>query len=292
METGNHPLVDFILRGRTQNRLPRENFGRPALVVHVYHLDVLSNLTHYAQNFPAGAEVFVTYPDGFDEDEVASVRSAFADARFVPVANWGQDIGALFQLSRQVDFSRFDLVCKIHTKRGELKPTKWRDTLLQGILGNADLVQGIMRSFADQPRLLLAGTRQLFLYGPAYIGANQPTLNRLYGEDIGPFDSLHEEWGFFGGTCFWVRGHTLAHIMTRLDERDFSSTAYRIDGSVAHAVERMFGLMVTLRDGLVRLNDAEDPSQFEIAGADFPETGLKAKIKLEHVLDAVLLPPS
>lgn len=289
LPAGVPPLVDFLTRGRARGWRAREKQGRAALVVHVFHLDVLADLTGYAANFPAGADRFVTCPDSFGEAELARIAKALPGARIVQVPNAGQDVGAMLALDAKVDLTRYDLICKMHSKKGEKEPARWRHALLRGILGSRAQVEQILEAFERDPRLTLVGARQLYLHGPSNMWKNADNLAALFGKRIGDFDFLKQDWGFIGGTCFWIRGDAFAELRDALAAVKFKAAAYVNDGTIAHSIERMFGLIATLRGGRVMLCDASEPETLEIVSG-FPANGRRERVMVSEMLKDIVYP--
>jgi len=263
-----------------------------ALVVHVFHLDTLPDLTRYAANFPEGADQFVTCPDTFDERQITIIRNAFPEAQIVKVPNSGQDVGALFSLTERVDLNCYEVICKIHSKKGEKEPKRWRQALLQGVLGSKVQVKSILEAFRTDPKLMLAGPRQLYLHGPSNLWKNAETLERVFGDLIASFDYKNESWGFFAGTCFWIRGSALNDIRRRTTQNLFSNGPYVNDGTVAHCTERLFGMIASIRDGRILLCDVEKPDRIEIIESEFPSSEPRAKVDILSLLERINLPGS
>lgn len=290
IETGKNPLIDYLERGQKEGRQPHPAVGQIALIVHVFHLDVVSDILSYVGNFPEDADRFVTHPDTLSADAVRFLERSFSGAVLVPVPNAGQDLGALIALARRHDLTRYTAICKIHTKKGTKEPERWRHALLRGTLGSRNQVAQTIRAFQDDPNLMLSGPQQLYLHGPTYIWKNAVTLRETFGDVLGGFDVEREDWGFIGGTCFWMSSKVLEQVLEATCEIEFSTSAYTDDGTIAHALERLFGLMPTLLGGKVRLVDVEAPDQSATIGPGFPESELREMRMLSDLLRDLDLP--
>lgn len=244
-----------LAKAQAQKAVSAEISDKFALVIHAFHLDVLHDLVQYVANFPEHADQYVTFPESFSVDEKAVVKNAFPRARAVPVKNAGQDIGALFSLMESCDFKKYSFICKIHTKKGAKEPEKWRSTLLRGVLGSKNQVKKTILKFQSNKNIKIAGAKELFLYGPKNIFANAVTIKKTFGELVKEFDFQSKDWGFFAGTCFWVRTDLLLTLQDQMRLVDFKPAAYVNDGTPAHAVERMFGMLATIQSGTTLLND-------------------------------------
>lgn len=253
-----------------------------ALIVHVWHLDTLDDLSAACDNFPAEADRFVTFADSLPPEDRKRIADRFAGAQLVAVRNVGQDVGALMQLMDQVDLGRYGFVCKIYSKKGSKMPEAWRRTLLGGVLGSRRQVDQIVAGFREDPQVMLAGARQLFLYGPAYLWKNADGIDDLAGPLLQGFDFRSRDWGFVAGTCFWIRTRILLRLKAL--QIDWQPGAYVNDGTPAHVLERMFGMLVAIDGGTVLLSDQRDSEAPPQPVTGFPESLSRERIPITETL--------
>ncbi|WP_167767252.1 glycosyltransferase [Jannaschia formosa] len=284
-----NPLVDYLTWGQEAGWKARPNQGRAALVVHVFHLDTLSDLAAYSANFPDDADQLVTCPDDFDAETLDLIAKALPRAQIVPVPNAGQDAGALIALARKIDLTCYDVICKIHSKKGAKEPARWRHALLRGVLGSRSQVDRILRAFETDPRLTLAGARQLYLHGPSNMRKNNENFGTLFGGMAGDFDYMTADWGFIAGTCFWIRSAALEEIRRALGPIEFQPSAYTDDGTIAHSIERGFGMVAALRGGRTLLSDVSDLERVEVVEA-FPADGRREQVVVSQMLPNIAFP--
>lgn len=266
-----------------------------ALIVHVWHLDVLADMIEAVDNLPEATDQYVSIPSVFGAAERERVAAAFPRARQITVENVGRDVGALFQLMSQVDLSRYAFVCKIHTKKGPNMPSEWRRALLDGVLGSKQQVHNIIDRFRADPMVMMAGSRQLFLHGPSCLDQNAEGMLATFGKTIGDFDLHRGDWGFVAGTCFWIRTSILTELAAC--NPDFQRDIGVPDGTLAHATERMFGLSATLRRGKVLLQDLRFADRLPDVEQGFPSTLPRRKTSLSAILtplaaNMILKPPT
>lgn len=278
-EGGGAPAQPAAIRPAAQGRAVATDH---ALVVHVWHLDVVQELADAAARLPYQIDQFVTLPSHFAETERQQIAGAFPRARLIQVENLGQDIGALFQLMKQVDLGRYAFICKIHTKKGPNMPNEWRRALLDGVLGSERQASHIIERFRAEPRVMMAGARQLYVHGPAYIYQNAALIEGAFAPVLKGFPFLDRDWGFVAGTCFWIRTAILTDLARHVPP--FAASDYQSDGTLAHAIERMFGLMVRLKDGHVLLQDLAVPQRLPDEEKSFPSNLPKQPINLLKIL--------
>lgn len=241
-----------------------------ALIIHVWHLDTLDDLSAYVAHFTPNADRLVTYPDSFSPKLRETIAEKLPGASYFPVKNMGQDVGALFQLMDQVDLSVYAFICKIHTKKGRSMPDDWRRALLGGVLGSNEQVEHIVKTFREDMDVQLAGARQLYLHGSTNLGLNTTEIEKTFGDLINDFDFRERDWGFIAGTCFWIRTDALLRIRDCPIVLEVADT-YVPDGTIGHAAERMFGMNVELSGGKVMLQDLRFPDSMPEVEPHFPD---------------------
>lgn len=224
-----------------------------ALILHIWHIDTVEEIRRHVDFFPDETDQFVTFSNDIDSAQRSYIERSFPHARLFPVKNIGQDFGALLQLRTMVDLSKYDFLCKIHSKKGLKEPEEWRKTLLQGVSSSSHHVGHIIEYFRNFPNILIAGSRHLYLYGPKNLFKNGPNIENLFGSILNDFDFRKEDWGFIAGSCFWFRRSILDAIAQC--PIDFEEASYTDDGLSAHALERMFGMVATIMGGQILLSD-------------------------------------
>lgn len=261
-----------------------------ALIIHAFHLDVLDDLAIHVANFPKNADQYVTFPEDFSDAKRAAIKSAFPKATAVAVPNVGQDIGALLSLMDKISLSQYGFICKIHTKKGNKKPREWRLALLRGVLGSQAQVKRTIELFQTDPNVKLAGSRQLYLHGPSNLWSNAENIRGMFGDLIMDFDYKSKDWGFFGGTCFWIRTDILIAIRDQMRRIELKPAAYVDDGTPAHAAERMFGMLPVAKGGKIILNDVIDLDARSTETKAFPPDLPQERVSIVSLLDKLKLP--
>ncbi|AXQ96024.1 DUF616 domain-containing protein (plasmid) [Cereibacter azotoformans] len=273
-----NPLLHYERHGRAEGRGTTARGGQAgyAVIVHAYHPDCFADLGHYLGCFPPEVDRYVSYPAGSEQHSEARIREVFPGAIPVEVVNVGQDVGAFVQVMEQIDRSRYAFFCKIHSKGGNKLPAVWREALFEGTVGTPERVAQFAKLFREDPKILLGGPRELFLHGPSYLMGNGGDIQRILskagiGADAGKqkgFDPAARDWGFFAGTFFWLRAEVADLLLTQVSGKDFKAEAMRRDGQLAHAVERLFGILPRAMGGRVALASCRDtlaaPEVFEV----------------------------
>ena len=148
-----------------------------AAVVHLFYNEQWQELATYLRNIRHEFSLFVTVPD-FSQAS-GFVLSDFPAAQVVRVPNVGRDVAPFIRLLP--DLQRFDVVCKIHTKRNIGTSDLWRKELQRGVLGSRQIVNLILRAFDSHPDMVLAGPKPLYLDGPTYMFGSRLLLEKYFG---------------------------------------------------------------------------------------------------------------
>lgn len=237
----------------------KENFSKPlvreaaiAVILHLYYLDLWDELSLYLDNISEAFDLYISVTKRFNSTDLDRILARYPRAKVWMVENRGRDIAPFLEIAEKILPLGYQAVCKIHTKKSHhLKSGKgwrpeegdtWRTRLLAQLLGTKKIVRDITTSFKLNPRLGIIGPGfDLMKYQDA-VGANQNQVqylqNRLKIQ-------LTENFNFFGGSMFWFRPDAIKNILDlRLSFNDFSNETGQIDGTLAHAIERIFNLAV------------------------------------------------
>ena len=264
LEKGQDVLSHYLTIGRDKGfarfdlRVSRVDRMKVAVIAHLYYDDLWSQLAQALLNIPVVFDLYVTIPSDRVERLSRKVLSAFPHAQVITAMSEGRDIGPFFQaLAAIANIASYDAICKIHTKKGITEPDVWRYILLQSVLGSPRLVADIMRTFQTNSQVGFVGPKDLYISGPKFIGPNGPNVSSL-AEILYPHYDASANWGFFAGSVFWFRPMLLMKLAHYVNQKlSFEMDNSRNDGQIAHALERMIGMIASLEGLEVGLADLE-----------------------------------
>lgn len=230
----------------------RRDAQRAALVLHLFHDDVALDLIERVKGLGADVDVIATGPRL--SQAVASSLAGLPRADWVETRNHGFDVAPFLSVIQLLERRGYDLVCKLHTKRGNSGfGRQWREALLDSLIGSAADVTAIVEAFAVTPDLAMVGPAGLYLSAAANMTANADRVRRL-APLVFPALDLPADWGFFAGTMFWTRvAHLKPFGRIGSDAEGWEDGGKLRDGGIAHAVERLFGLIPVAAGGSVGL---------------------------------------
>lgn len=262
------PWLSRVIRapgpGKGQQALAGET--RVALHVHGFFEDALADIrTRLAGNLTA-PDLFISVAD---DTARARAEHLFADGpcrvkAISVVPNAGRDLGP-FLTGFGPDLVRdYDVIGHVHTKRSSHTDpaviARWVELLLSGTLGGnraGATMDRILATMAAEPHIGLVFPDDPNIMGWTRNSGWGETLNERLG--LGP---LPEHFNFPVGNMFWMRAEVLKPFVDLgLDWSDYPPEPLPADGTMLHALERLFGiaplaldraLAVTCTDGLSR----------------------------------------
>jgi lipopolysaccharide biosynthesis protein len=223
--------------------------ARIAVVVHVFYEDLLGELLRELANLDAPFDLIITNATGHPIN-VSHELSLARSTHTFDVPNHGRDILPLVMLINAGVLDGYELVLKIHTKKSQWRSAhgdllgdgeKWRASFLSELLGSTDNVSAILRNFEESPNLGIV-TSDGNLLGADFWGGDREISRALLRRLELDLD-VHE-LQFAAGSMYWIRAFVLQGLFAlHLSPEDFEEEAGQVDGTTAHALERMIGVL-------------------------------------------------
>ncbi|HET7724197.1 MAG TPA: rhamnan synthesis F family protein [Propionibacteriaceae bacterium] len=226
---------------------------RTAALLHLYYDELTDDLMDRVDLLPGEVHVVVTTTDEQRRASIETRLSARArqyshEVRVLP-SNRGRDISAL--LVGCADVLRdpsYDLVVKLHGKRSvqdDVNASGWfRRHLLDNLFPDASGTAGLYEWFSADPQLGIAVPPVIHMYYPtmghAWLGnrALAESLAERLGVTV-PLDD-HTPVAPYGSMFVARREALEPWLSLGLTWEDFPEGAAYADGTLAHAIERMF----------------------------------------------------
>ncbi len=214
---------------------------RPCVVIHAWYLEELGELLAQLKGSALVCRLLITTAPEHRPRVHALLRDAGLDGEILPFANHGRDILPFLHVANLLLQQGEDIVLKLHTKRSThmTQGAQWREEMLQQLLLDGHATQAVT-AFQKDPALGLLAPHGHLLPVRDYLGANAGSLARLRAR-LG-LDVEVESAQFSAGSMFWVRLAALRPLLdAHLAPAAFEAEAGQIDGTLAHAVERVLG---------------------------------------------------
>ncbi|MGV8960562.1 MAG: glycoside hydrolase family 99-like domain-containing protein [Stenotrophomonas sp.] len=214
---------------------------RPCVVIHAWYMDVLSELLAQLKHSGLACRLVITTTHENCSQVEDALRNASLEGEVAVFPNHGRDILPFLHLANRLLEEGEDVVLKLHTKRSThmREGEQWREELLHQLLAEGRGPQAI-QAFEQNPRLGMLAPEGHLLQVSDYLGANTSSLVRLHVRLGLSGDPLRGR--FSAGSMFWVRLAALRPLLdAHLYGSEFEAESAQIDGTTAHAVERLLG---------------------------------------------------
>jgi lipopolysaccharide biosynthesis protein len=221
---------------------------RVAAAVHVHFPELLPELLEELANVGVPFDLLVTNSSGAPLGTIEP--PPFAKSVWVfDVPNRGRDILPLVLLVNAGILDRYELVLKVHTKKSQWRAehvmsgdgAQWRTDLTSALMGSRENVATILDAFAADPELGLV-TADGNLLGTEYWGGDREIARALLRRL--ELDIDEHELRFAAGSMYWVRAFVLQGLFgLHLSPEDFELEVGQVDGTTAHALERIMGIV-------------------------------------------------
>lgn len=224
---------------------------RVGVMAHVFYPDLLDEL---AQALAAMPVPYVLMVSVVDDDAQAAARQRLSPLPHLQalhvrtVANRGRDLAPLIVTFRE-DVLALDVVAHWHTKKSLYTGSErqdWRHYLTTSLFGSTRRIGWILGMFQAEPRLGIVYPES---FGGVPLWAHTWLSNlqacRELGQRLGISIDAAAYIDFPAGSMFWARVEALRPLYTLgLSLQDFPEERGQIDGTLQHALERMFVAVV------------------------------------------------
>ncbi len=220
------------------------------MLIHVFYVELLDELLDSIRQIPVPFDVIITNASAAAVSvDAARIGGLVQQVRVLPVPNHGRDILPMISVVNAELLEPYELVLKLHTKKSEWRAAheqldgsgeQWRGQLLEQLVGDSAQIERILAAFVSDPALGIV-TADGSLAGTEHWGGNQPAVEELLlRAEIRAPQTLK----FAAGSMYWSRGFLLSGLFAlELDAQDFEPEQGQIDGTTAHAVERVIGVL-------------------------------------------------
>lgn len=238
------------MNGKIAERaMDRKSASLPMIFVHVHYPEVWEEMAcEIAQLCDIPFGLVLTHSG---EAPLARPQTpCLAFYKEIVTANRGRDVLPFLQALR-ADLPPFEVGLKLHTKRSPHRHdgAQWRQFLTASLLEhNAAVPQqkgpGAYHLMVEEPRIGIIAPQGHLLPLLGRVALNGPSMARMLaaiGIDM-PLTEL-DTYRFAASTMFWFRREALASFINPALDELFETEASQLDGTAAHAAERLFSLV-------------------------------------------------
>ncbi|MFN4058684.1 MAG: rhamnan synthesis F family protein [Roseinatronobacter sp.] len=234
------PVIDAAALAQTGQEV--------AIVLHLFYREMWDEFLPIlrAQLFPFDLIILLT--EGAPEAEIrASIVQDFPGAHIWTFPNHGRDILPFLHLAQSGALARYKAVCKLHTKRSPHRAdgAQWRQALVEGVLGDPDATQRALTAFLADPRAALWVADGHRISGAEWWGPNKARARALLERFHLDATAWSDHLEFAAGSIYWMKASALTTLAALpVSASDFEPEMGQVDGTTAHALERVLGLVL------------------------------------------------
>lgn len=224
-----------------------------AVHLHLFYLDMLPEIASYLNNIPCTFDLFVSIPEivNYDTKELQESLSNIKHIGTITIKttpNRGRDIAPML-CTFKAELQKYDFMLHIQTKKSpqDNSLVGWRRFVLNHLLHSKDAVAYILQCLNENVGII-APPDYIFCYDATGWTQNlqqaQKVINRSKVDICLENDVPTVK--FPQGSMFWCKTDYLKDLFNiEWDYNDFEPEPLPLDGSVAHALERLFFLWGT-----------------------------------------------
>lgn len=228
-----------------------------AVVCHIFYHSIVDEMVALIAGLDVSADLIFTLTDREGSGEIAArLAKRWPRAAVLRFPNRGRDILPFVTLINSGKLDGYAAVLKLHTKRSlhRRDGDTWRRRVMEPLF---HAPRAIIEWFERGPASGLVAADGAFLVGDRHWGPNLARGRELAAR-LG-IDVDRITLGFPAGSMYWISPVILREIgHLDLDSADFEAELGQLDGTTAHAIERLIGVigeakrlrMVEVRDVL------------------------------------------
>lgn len=226
-----------------------------AIAVNLYYED---NIERYFSNLDRLCNEYVIYIISSKQiilDKAGEYFKGNSNIKLLKKENRGRDVSALLVSFREIAL-KYKYICFIHDKKAkndllEEDVNNWIKNLWENVIATKEYVNNILQMFEGNPDIgMLVPPEPLgecfaAWYGDAW-GPNFNITVQLCEElNVVDCNLDKDKYPITLGTVFWARTQCLSKLLLKeWTYEDFPEEPMPVDGTISHAIERIWGYVV------------------------------------------------
>jgi len=233
--------VDAII---AENNARFTKTSKSIIVVHLYYHDLIDDILAYIDD-SKDVDLLVTLPAHTPKAVIDTLIASLNNVYLYIGMNKGRDILPFFSVFNIIESFGYDYVLKIHGKKSIHRKDgeQLRKSSFNALLGTVPIDKVIHFFETNKDIGLIAPDDSIIsLANDDYLVNNKDNITFFLS--LAGYDEVDLNFDFIAGSMFWARVDALKFI-TRIawTEDNFDEELGQLDGTMAHAIERLFSYM-------------------------------------------------
>ena len=241
------PIYAEIQKEIENSQINFKKKSNGAVVLHFFYGDLLEEFLPYLERVKK-LDLFVSLGPNITLEQIDRLKKNFPNLYLVAYQNKGRDMLPFINLLKILEKFKYQYGCKIHTKKSPYRSDgdKLRKNFLEFLLGSENELKKFMEIFTGNTNTGIIAFAKMFLNLNEYIGSNKFWLDKLLYKMGKRIFIDRYNWEFVAGSMFWFRIDSLSFLQSLdLSDNDFEEELGQLDGTLAHALERIIPLGIT-----------------------------------------------
>lgn len=236
-----------------------------AVFLYLYHTDLWAEFKSLLQNLPSNYDIFIGLC--IDKDTVPIIEDIKLNniniKNITYHENYGADIVPFLEQLKSIDISNYKYIIKLHSKKslfGTKMHVNWRSIILNSIIGDVPTLEKNIKIFDKDNSIGMMGTE-------GFIGSFESVNSKKIKEICHilkiKYESIKNS-NFVAGSMFIVRSdiyykflkksniNKIINLIKNNKEYGKLSDKSNDSGTYSHAMERIFGYLVTANNKSIK----------------------------------------
>ncbi len=211
-----------------------------AVVLHLYYMDLWGEIKKELDNFESGFDLYVNVISKASIKEIQKIQRDYPNANIYTFENRGRDILPFLKILKIILPMKYSHVCKIHSKKSLHRGDgdQWRNHLIQSLIGSPQRIKE-SKELMNHGAGIVVAKGNMFSY-KEWMGSNSEMIDRFAAK---AGIKVPADFMFPAGSMFWFKPDLFTKMVMWLDESEFILEDGQLDGTIAHACERIVGLL-------------------------------------------------
>ena len=252
------------------------------LIMHLYYKDIWEYDFKYLKNVPEYIDILITTDTNAKKEffELNMTKHLKNKTVVKKINSRGRDMASLLVASQDI-IKKYDYFCFIHDKKPHTNDfitwaETFREVLWESTLASPDYINKIIKEF-DEDEFLGLITPPRIYHGNFFHGH----INNFWVENYNATLELLDQMGINTpiskkhppltlGNCFWAKYDAVEPIFELyLNYDDFSQEPMPLDGTISHAIERVYAYVAASRCYYTEIVMTDEHANAEILNHNF-----------------------
>lgn len=221
-----------------------------AIIIHLYYPDLWTVIRERLSHIKVNYDLFVSVQPRDKDMVLDKVGTFHGTTNIIALPNRGRDVLPFLQIVEKIcNETQYEYLLKLHSKKSPHRKDgrHWLDSLLNELIPPdiSNIIKTLNKSDTGA-----IGPASHVVSLSKYMGANRDRIRTIMEQitdknEVRKMLSTPSKYPFFGGTMFWCRVDFIAPLLKAgVAPSDFNTEHGQVDGTTAHALERILGRLL------------------------------------------------